>query len=213
MEQVRSGAYVCQCPAGGSVSPEERLATEKWRDQLAEQVNSASSLNSNSTFERLALELDEQLGDKLYVANQLRLQQKQKYYQQNGIIKKLDLQTSKQYFALGSQLDSDAALDWFTGGRASWPNQICRLCKRPIRIHGGGNTTTTNQSSINLEAAASSNNVLESGAFCTSEFQLPNTGWIRPFVLGLQSICVLITLALIAILLRVRKSRVSCESG
>lgn len=209
MEEVRSGAYVCQCPAGGSVSPEERLATEKWRDQLAEQVNLAS-LTTNSSFERLALELDEQLGDKLYVADQLRLQQKQKHYQQHRL-KRPNWQTSKQYFALGSQLDSDAALDWFTGGHTSWPHQICRLCKR-TRL-ANNTDRSINSSNINNKNSNDNDkqavNVPEVGTFCTSEFQQPNTSWIRPLVLALQSICVLITLALIAILFRVRKSRVS----
>lgn len=185
-------------------------------------------MNKNSTFERLALELDEQLGDKLYVANQLRSQQKQKYHhqqqQRQGRLKRPDWQTSKQYFALGSQLDSDAALDWFTGGRESWPQQICRLCKR---MHHGNNSSNNNSSSsaisnqsINLASEGGLDggnekyngkqvNALEVGTFCSSEFEQPNTRWIRPLVLVIQSICVLITLALVAILLRVRKSRVS----
>lgn len=207
------------------MSLEERSNTDKWRDSLANQLNSQ---NASQSLERLALELDEQLGDKLYVANQLRLQQQ--HTQQRQLAYRG--QTNKQFFALGAQLDSDAALEWFTG--AHWsassepsyssppPTQVCRLCKRTrgtnqstmkeIRENNDNEPIMNNSNENGVDVELAEQNKREkAGLFCTSDFQQPNTRWIRPLVLVLQSICVLITMILIAILLRVRKSRVSVQ--
>lgn len=98
------------------------------------------------------------------------------------------------HFALGAQLDADASLAWFADEPAAgWPRQVCRLCAapraRPEGV-GGGSHSRTNCSEFGAGAELAA-------------------GWLRPLVASLQALCALATLALIGILLRVRKSRVS----
>lgn len=222
MDQVRGGAYVCQCPPGGSVAVEQRQATELYRDKLAGLAVDMAANSTSSALEQLALELDDQLGDRNLVASSLLSQQQRHQFSRDMVPN----QTSGgnlvgRYFALGAQLDSDAALDWLTDSihrnekPPIWPDQICRLCrpvstKRPETIGLDELSSSDNQSTASQQHQYPHEEFSVSSSFTCYDFRSTSAfDWIRPLVVTLQSICLLITLLLVAILLRIRKSRVS----
>lgn len=101
------------------------------------------------------------------------------------------------YFELGAQLEHDLVLDWFAGQPgdpgeptqaysplADWPRQSC--CEPAGCLPG---SEPTSPGHLRRE---------------------PPMDWVRPVVLVVQVTCILVTCVLIAILFRVRKSRVSC---
>lgn len=254
-EEVRSGAYVCQCPPGGSVAPGERQATSERRDRLIEQLAKAAALNSSHSLDQLSLELDERLADRRFVAERLFPEAAGTNHLADGPTGNRAAPMQSRHFALGAQLESDAALQWlasdlramdpsslspfeqarFAAGSAleklDWPEQVCRLCRPQAAIMAtegdppisGQEAAKTNKSSSLLYSPSASSQadepfdqsqqlsaaaMLETATTC-GELPSGSRNWSRPLVLALQSSCVIIALALIGILFRCRKSRVS----
>lgn len=147
----------------------------------------------------------------------------------------LESDSALQWLASDFQSDSVAPIDANlfrtvqSGGgltnpaSASWPPQVCRLCKPQLitsSIVQEPQAETENSKTYNKSSALYPSPSSQVGASSDQGWQLPDSAvcsefpersrnWARPLVLTLQSSCVIIALALIGILFRCRKSRVS----
>lgn len=215
---VRGGGYVCQCALNaGALSKRDRSAASEQRDKLSELLQT----NSSSALEQLVLELaDERWSDKVFVSQKLAQQQQHQQHFNRSTDKsarrlhKWQLQQqqpapapiSLSHFLLGGQLDADAHLAWFVDGgdaklgAAEWPAQSCQ-CNDTDTAMGSVNATRPLCAIRVFDAETVSGLMIVSGA-----------AWFRPLVVSLQSFCMLVTLALIGLLFRVRKSRVSSST-
>jgi len=210
LEEVRAGAYACQCAAAGPSARLERRATDEHRARLTDLLL-AKLANTTLSPDQLGLQLEGRLADRSFVAAEL-LRQRQRQRRRHQPAGRQP--RAPQYFALGAQFDSDAALEWLSGhsssGADSWPRQLCRACDQPAPTPLG---LASQEDHVELNAASNNNNSSQEIPSITTcdERQLwsPNWRWLRPLVLALQLFCVLLTLALIGLIFRVRKSRVS----
>lgn len=163
------------------MAPDERQATSEHRDRLVGLLARAASLNSSHSLDQLSLELDERLADRRFVSERLFPETvakelpmlKSHSASSSGSHPTLDYQRvagnrqlvaatanimRSRHFALGVQLESDAALQWLASefqandaysassssssslssfeqaaklAEPDWPEQVCRLC-RPL---------------------------------------------------------------------------------
>lgn len=230
-ELVRSGAYVCQCPNGGAVLNSEKRLVSKYREAVSEQLILNQLVNASLSLDQLALDsLDERLGDKRLIGEQLARQQLQWASSNASGPEERAKHDSRQagQFALGAQLEADIALEWFAQSNAStfeatkWPAQVCRLCRPHQSRQPTGNqsvdlSVATTSASLALDPSIQQASPTEEGAddeifYCEdfrSSGENPLARLVRPTVMTLQATCALLTLVLLAILLRIRKSRVS----
>lgn len=268
-EEVKSGAYVCQCPLNGSILSKDKRKTEEFRENLNELII-GHSYNSTNSLDPLSLvELDEKLSDKSFVAKQLFLQQQKLSKQRSSIKKSIKLSQNNNnnnnngkgienkqqklwenklintYFALGVQLDADATLLWFAFGKTKnkdnnnylnkrWPELVCRYCKQQEAFlnHSGAHDQRPSISygdhQVSLDGEFKFNNQINNISFDSfkensqqqQQFETLNTcnefpeesslnNLIRIIITTLQTFCAIVTTLLIAILFKVRKSRVS----
>lgn len=125
------------------------------------------------------------------------------------------------YFVLGSQLESDAALGWLATGQVAaqvWPQQTCQLCQAEAEAEaeagaGAGKSAPappTDCPTSNASGLAESSARWRANYGSAAEAPL---GRLRPLVLAAQSVCLVITLCLICVILRIRKSRLIIVSG
>lgn len=105
-----------------------------------------------------------------------------------------------EQFILGSQLESEAALEWISG--------------RPFDI---GQRASCQFCASNLSNAACKSAPSYLSHHYNSNQQQTTTQslatWFRPLILVLQISCLLISLLLIGVILRIRKSRLIIVSG
>lgn len=288
----------------------ERQVTNEHRDHLVDLLAKAAAANNSHSLDQISLEVEERLADRRFVSERLfgangatgasgsttDYSGQPKSFQQassssvSGAGNSGNGGRQMRHFALGAQLESDAALQWLAGDlqqdqvdgslspleqlqqlgmsvvssssaakqAAGWPEQVCRLCRahhqagaisakdlyeHAISDGGQQNSGKANRSSdlyshsslsrdapdaagaTSATAAAAAEQdsklrqphldqvMLETVTTCSELADLGNRSWIRPFVLVLQSSCVMITLALIGILFKCRKSRVSSGHG
>lgn len=208
---VRPGAYVCQCPAGARPSPTDRRASDERRERLVEQLMTRASANATFAFDQLTLLTNddddaEQLANRAHVLD--RLQQQQHSHHARPPVHHPPGGAGVQqphWLSLGAQLETDANLEWFSRGLAQlesdgWPSQGCQVCQQHQRT--GNSPAGSNNNSTPVEDHYH-DTCVEFRPFTGSQLN-----WIRPLVAAVQSLCLLVTLILIGILLRIRKSRV-----
>lgn len=193
---------------------EKKLASV-YREQISEQIIKNQLTNSTLTLDQLSLDtLDKKLSDKRIIASQL-MRQRQRFNQSAF---------GSQHLALGAQLEADLALEWFAWPnqvnslpeRSGWPSQVCRLCSRS-RPKDSSVGAKQASSSLSLDPTLQSSEPDEGAdqsddIYCEQFKSFPGNSFayfIRPFVMTVQLLCASLTLALLIILLRVRKSRVS----
>lgn len=229
--EVHSGAYVCSCPSGATISAQERRANDEFRDKQTEFLLTAANTNSSKSMDHSALEqLDERLSDRDYVANLLIHRQVSKDSGDNRTGNNNEVDSSPasnhandgpmmelqklrrlhdkrpKHFVLGSQLETDAALTWLA---EMTPANSESNYKRPEDLWPRQSCRFCSSNS-----AINSTSGLESTPTSTCEdADLLSRDSFKElsqiFVVSLHIICILLCLILMCIIIRVRKSKVS----
>lgn len=202
---------MCQCPASSLLVANETESSEIHRKRLRNRL--VKSLETGSPIDKLQLALLEQPDSELELATQRlansRMYARRQQHQQEQTIK------PSSYLAFGYQLETDTVLEWLASNTASptpvqaWPRQVCRRCltgngSEPESQSGTDWPTSNQEDSVECS-------LVEPGApdRLTTGQQASRSIWSRPLVGALESLCVLVTLVLLAGLFRVSRSRVS----
>lgn len=190
---------MCRCPEGGRLSQLQSSASENYRRRLKDQLE--TNATTIDYLERLLVEPPEaelaRALDRL-----VGLSDHQWPIKQAGSI-----------LTFGYQLETDVALEWLADPpNPGWPRQVCNRCLT-------GNGTSERDRSQQEQQLQ----VVDGKPECEPEDNFDNpsldrsssrrapssSNWSRPLVGALESLCVLVTLLLLAVLLRVSRSRVS----
>lgn len=221
-EQVRPGAYVCRCPEASRLAGSESQLSSLHRKRLRELLVDP---NESSTIDYLRALLVEQPERELNLAverlanHDKRAQQGQQHlHQQHHRAQPIK---PSNYLAIGYQLETDTSLEWLASSVASspplqpWPRQVCRPCSTGNGSSQAGEQSPTNWPSDGNQADEPDCQPVgpePAGGWAdihTTRQHASRSNWSRPLVGALESLCVLVTLVLLAGLVRVSRSRVS----
>lgn len=147
------------------------------------------SLANSSLFAQLNVEPNGGLSDKSLVSAEL--------LDPSDSVDSKEADRSVRFFELGARLESDAKLSILAGqSLAEWPQLQCRPCSAR-KQSGTPSDPFELRESFRTEWA------------CEDESSFARLHWIRPAVIVGQAGCALVTLLLVVLLLRLRRSRVS----